>query len=165
MKTAEKLTAGWLLTLGFMFMTLSVSAAWDKYKMEQPIPSNLDDEELVAPVTIINSDAAYLLDSTAKNGFIFGVPTLILGGWMTLSLYKQGRHDKKALKQQSEERLQSVFYQMLQENKGRVTVLGFAMQSQLPAPVAKKFLDERAKEFNANFKVSEEGGVSYHFDI
>jgi hypothetical protein len=54
---------------------------------------------------------------------------------------------------------------MLQQNQGRVTVLGFAMHSQLPAVVARQYLDEKAKEFNANFQVNEEGAVSYHFDI
>jgi hypothetical protein len=54
---------------------------------------------------------------------------------------------------------------MLQDNHGRVTVLGFAMQSQLPAAHARQYLDEKAQEFNANFKVNEEGAVSYHFDV
>lgn len=161
MKTAEKLAAGWLLTLGFMFMTLSVSAAVEKNTMLKPIPPGIDNE---AP-DYINNDALYVLDFTAKQGLIFGVPTLILGGWLSLNLYRKSREENKALSQQTRDRLQSVFYQILQENNGRVTLLSFAMQSQLPAIAAKDYLDERAKEFNANFKVSEEGSVSYHFDI
>jgi len=161
MKTAEKLAAGWLLTLGFMFMTLSVSAAVEKNTMLKPIPPGIDNE---AP-DYINNDALYVLDSTAKQGLIFGVPTLILGGWLSLNLYRKSREENKALSQQTRDRLQSVFYQILQENNGRVTLLSFAMQSQLPAIAAKDYLDERAKEFNASFKVSEEGSVSYHFDI
>jgi hypothetical protein len=39
------------------------------------------------------------------------------------------------------------------------------MQSHLPAPVARQYLDEQAKVFNANYKISEEGGISYHFDL
>jgi hypothetical protein len=58
-----------------------------------------------------------------------------------------------------------MFYRMIAENQGRITVLGFAMQSQLPASTAREFLDDQAKQFNANFKVSEDGAVSYHFDI
>ena len=54
---------------------------------------------------------------------------------------------------------------MLLENQGRVTLLSFAMQSQLPAAEAKQYLDKKAKEFNANFQVTEEGAVSYHFDV
>jgi predicted nucleotidyltransferase len=30
---------------------------------------------------------------------------------------------------------------------------------------AKQYLDKKAKEFNANFQVTEEGAVSYHFDV
>jgi hypothetical protein len=161
MKTAEKLAAGWLLTLGFMFMTLSVSAAVEKNTMLKPIPPGIDNE---AP-DFLNNRALNELENTAKQGLIFGVPTLILGGWLSLNLYRKSRQENKALNQQMSDRLQSVFYQILQENNGRVTLLSFAMQSQLPAIAAKDYLDERAKEFNANFKVSEEGSVSYHFDI
>ncbi|MBD2448686.1 hypothetical protein H6G76_16305 [Nostoc sp. FACHB-152] len=162
MKTAEKLAAGWLLTLGFMFLTQSVCAVVEKSKIFQDISSG-DDTHLV--VDIPNVEAANYLDAVAKDSFIFGVPTMVLGGWLSLSLYRQSKKEQKALQQQTSDRLQSTFYQMLQQNNGRVTVLGFAMQSQLPAPVAREFLDEKAKEFNANFKVTEEGAVSYHFDI
>jgi hypothetical protein len=163
MKTAEKLAAGWLLTLGFMFLTLSVSAVSEKNTMLKPISSG--NEEFSGGKDFVNKEALYMLDTTARQSFIFGVPTMVLGGWLSFSLYRRSKIEQKALQQQASDRLQSLFYQMLQENHGRLTVLGFAMQSQLPAPVAREYLDEKAKEFNANFKVNEEGGVSYHFDI
>jgi len=162
MKTAEKLAAGWLLTLGFMFLTLSVSAVIQRNTMLKPIPSG---DEADLGKDFVNKEALYVLDNTASQGFMFGVPTIILGGWLSLSLYRRSKTEQKALQQQMSDRLQSIFYQMLQENQGRVTVLGFAMQSQLPAFVAREYLDEKAKEFNANFKVNEEGAVSYHFDV
>ncbi|MBG1266556.1 hypothetical protein [Nostoc sp. WHI] len=158
MKTAEKLAAGWLLTLGFMFLTLSATAALEKFAPREVIILPKDEHDFLAP------NATYEADNTAVSGLIFGVPTLTLGAWLALGLYRQSRHEKKALNQEVSDRLQSIFYKMLQENHGRVTVLGFAMQSQLPAANAKQFLDEKAKEFNANFKVNEEGAVSYHFD-
>lgn len=161
MKTAEKLAAGWLLTLGFMFMTLSVSATIDKNAMLKPIPSVGIEET----PDFLNRDAYYMLDMTAKQGLIFGVPTLVLGGWLTMSLYRRGRQEKKALKQEMSDRLQSTFYQMIEENNGRITLLSFAMQSDLPAKAARQYLDEKAREFNANFKVNEDGAVSYHFDV
>ncbi|MFH7028143.1 MAG: hypothetical protein ACHBN1_22750 [Heteroscytonema crispum UTEX LB 1556] len=161
MKTAEKLAAGWLLTLGFMFMTLSVSAVLENISMQKTIKPVLDDGGQVFD----NNNAVYANNNTAAGGFIFGVPTLILGGWLTLGLYRQSRQEKKALNQQKSEELQSTFYKMIEENKGRVTVLGFAMQSELPAAQARKYLDDRAKEFHANFKVSEDGAVSYHFEV
>lgn len=163
MKTAEKLAAGWLLTLGFMFLTLSVSAAVEKNSILKPIPTSIDEEVYVRE--FVNKDALYLLDTTARQSLIFGVPTLILGGWLSLGLYRRSQQEKKAINQQLNDQLQFIFYQMLQENQGRMTVTGFAIQSQLPAITARQYLDEKAKEFNANFQVSEEGAISYHFDI
>ncbi|MBD2344159.1 hypothetical protein [Anabaena subtropica] len=162
MKTAEKLATGWLLTLGFMFLTISVSAVIQRNTMLKPIATG-ENEEVVQEY--LNKDALHVLDNTATQGVIFGVPTIILGTWLGVGMYLQNRNSKKALQQQLSDRLQSVFYEMIAENQGRVTVLGFAMQSQLPATVAREYLDDKAKEFNANFKVNEEGSVSYHFDV
>ncbi|MBN3921805.1 hypothetical protein [Nostoc sp. NMS4] len=159
MKTAEKLAAGWLLTLGFMFVTLSATAALEKFATPKAITIPTGEYEFNAP------NATYEDNNAAVGGLIFGVPTLTLGTWLALGLYRQSRQEKKAINQQVSDRLQSIFYGMLQENHGRVTVLGFAMQSQLPAAHARQYLDEKAKEFNANFKVNEEGAVSYHFDV
>ncbi|MDZ8050819.1 MAG: hypothetical protein RMX68_020490 [Aulosira sp. ZfuVER01] len=163
MKTAEKLAAGWLLTLGFMFLTLSVSAGIEKHNILKPIQSPIEDEESAQDFP--NKDALNFLDATARQSLIFGVPTLILGGWLSLGLYQQSRQEKKAINQQMNDRLQSIFYQMLQENKGRMTLVGFAIKSELPAIAARQYLDEKAKEFNANFKVSEDGAISYHFEV
>lgn len=159
MKTAEKLAAGWLLTLGFMFLMLSATAALEKFATRKVYIPVKDAYEFTAP------NATYQDDKSAVGGLIFGVPTLTLGTWLALGLYRQSRQEKKALNQQVSDRLQSIFYEMLQENQGRLTVLGFAMQSQLPPAHARQYLDEKAKEFNANFKVNEEGAVSYHFDV
>lgn len=162
MKTAEKLAAGWLLTLGFMFLTLSVSATSEKKSMLKPISTGY--QEAVA-TDFVNHNHLYFLDNKARNGVIFGIPTMMLGGWMSLGLYRQSKNEKKALQQELSDRLQSNFYQMLQENHGRVTVLGLAMNCQLPAAQAQEYLDMKAKEFNADFQVTEKGAVSYHFDI
>lgn len=162
MKTAEKLAAAWLLTMGFMFVMLSAAAVFNKTTREKSItlPLAWDGSIEFSPAT-----DTYVVDNTAVEGLIFGVPTLTLGTWLALGLYRQSRQEKKALNQQVSDRLQSIFYEMLKENHGRITVLGFAMQSQLPAANARQYLDEKAKEFNANFKVNEEGAVSYHFDV
>jgi hypothetical protein len=160
MKTAEKLAAGWLLTLGFMFLTISAKAALEQIAAPPTYIPVTDVNDFSAPNVTYQSD-----DDTAIRGLVFGIPSLTLGAWLALELYRQSRQEKKALNQQFSDRLQSTFYEMLQENQGRVTVLGFAMQSQLPAANAREYLDEKAKEFNANFKVNEEGAVSYHFDV
>lgn len=160
MKTAGKLASGWLLTLGFMFMTLSASAVLNKISMQNAsrrLPVDWNE-----PVDISDT---YADDNAAVGGLVFGVPTLILGGWLALGLYRESKQEKKILNQQTSDRLQSIFYQMLTERNGRVTVLAFAMQSQLPAAVAREYLDEKAQEFHANFKVSDDGAISYHFDV
>jgi hypothetical protein len=162
MKTAEKLAAGWLLTLGFTFLTLSASAVAQIHTMLKDIPTGNNEQ---VEVDTVNIPALNELKNTATNGVIFGVPTIILGTWLGVGLYLQERNSKKALQQQLSDRLQATFYGMIQQNQGRITVLGFAMQSQLPTATAREYLDEKAKELNANFKVSEEGSVSYHFDV
>ena len=156
MKTAEKLAAGWLITLGFMLTTLSAHAMTNKYLMYNDIRRDND---------FINDYAVAELDTTAINGLIFGLPSLALGGWLALGMRRQGKKENLAIVKQMDLHLQSMFYRMIAENQGRITVLGFAMQSQLPAATAREFLDDQAKQFNANFKVSEDGAVSYHFDI
>ncbi|WP_375509349.1 hypothetical protein [uncultured Nostoc sp.] len=160
MKTAEKLAAAWLLTMGFMFVTLSAAEVFNKTTMEKSITL-----PLAWDGSIEFSQNTFVIYDTTVERLIFGIPTLTLGTWLALGLYRQSRQEKKALNQQVSDRLQSIFYEMLQKNHGRVTVLGFAMQSQLPAAHARQYLDEKAKEFNANFKVNEEGAVSYHFDV
>lgn len=160
MKTVEKLAAGWLLTLGFMFLSLSASAVMQKNDIEKPIITGL------TPVADFpNEPAINVLDNTALNGLIFGVPTSVLGVWLALGAYRENRNEKRAIKAQAKDQLQSTFYQMIQDNNGRITLVSFAMQSQLPPASARQYLDEQAKLFNANFKVSEEGGISYDFYI
>ena len=160
MKTAEKLAAGWLITLGFMLMTISGQAIRDKDLMYKQIPPGTYSEQ-----DFVNHQAVTLLNTTALNGMIFGLPSLVLGGWLALGMRRQGKKEENAIAQQMNLHLQSMFYRMIAENEGRITVLGFAMQSQLPPATARQFLDDQAKQFNANFKVSEDGAVSYHFDI
>ncbi|MBW4633229.1 MAG: hypothetical protein KME30_15450 [Iphinoe sp. HA4291-MV1] len=166
MKTAEKLAAGWLLTLGFMFLSLSASAVMQKNSMQKPIlPGLRPIVDSPYDYDFRNEAAVNVLDNTALQSLIFGVPTSVLGVWLALGVYRQSQQERKAIKSQANEVLQSTFYRMIQDNNGRITLISFAMQSQLPPATAKQYLDEQAKLFNANFKVSEEGGVSYHFDV
>lgn len=59
--------------------------------------------------------------------------------------------------------LDAVFYQLLQEHRGQITVLDFAMTARLSAATAKEYLDARAKDFSAQFEVTERGDVYYLF--
>ncbi|MFB2773480.1 hypothetical protein ACE1AT_30050 [Pelatocladus sp. BLCC-F211] len=63
------------------------------------------------------------------------------------------------------DRLQSIFYRLLEEKSGTISVLSFAKEAQISGDEAKHYLDAKAKEFNATFDVNPQGGVYYHFHI
>ena len=89
---------------------------------------------------------------------MFGVPLAAWGGWIVLGL----RQDKQ---QQERDRLNAAFSKLLTQSDGRITTLAFSMETGLPGNMAKVYLDERAKEFDANFDVDDEGNVNYRFHV
>jgi len=149
MKTAGKLATGWLLLVGFVSITTATSGllAQPTTQRENGVFSFLCGDFL---------DQSQQNRDQAARGLIFGVPSLLLGGWLAWELYRQG-------KQEGRDRLQTIFYRLLQAGNGKLTLLQFALETQLPAPIAKQYLEVKAKEFDATFQVSDEGGISYHF--
>ncbi len=89
---------------------------------------------------------------------IFGIPPTALGSWLVLG-------GRRRSEQQEHDRLQSIFFKILKQGDGRITALGFAMETGLTGAMAKAYLDERAEEFTANFDVDEEGNMSYRFNL
>lgn len=91
-------------------------------------------------------------------GFVlFGAGLVALGSWLTLQgQLHAGRTETN--------RLRGIFYRLLRNNQGQINVLRFSMEANISGAEAKAFLDERAREFNARFDVSEEGKISYYFD-
>ena len=89
---------------------------------------------------------------------VFGVPLAAWGGWIVLGL----RQDKQ---QQERDRLNAAFSKLLTQSDGRITTLAFSMETGLSGNMAKVYLDERAKEFDANFDVDDEGNVNYRFHV
>ena len=89
---------------------------------------------------------------------VFGVPLAAWGGWIVLGL----RQDKQ---QQERDRLNAAFSKLLTQSDGRITTLAFSMETGLSGEMAKVYLDERAKEFDANFDVDDEGNVNYRFHM
>jgi hypothetical protein len=55
------------------------------------------------------------------------------------------------------------FYELIKENKGRLTLLSFAAKTGLSGKDARIFLDERAREFNGDFEADINGNVIYVF--
>jgi hypothetical protein len=91
-------------------------------------------------------------------GFVlFGLIPIALGTWLTF----KGREDDAQAEQQ---RLQGVFYRLLKEGKGQINVLRFSIEANINGTDAKAFLDDRAREFNAAFNVTEDGKIFYYFD-
>lgn len=89
---------------------------------------------------------------------ILGIPPTLLGGFM---LWWSRQRSQRL----EHERLRSTFFRLLKENEGSVTALRFSMETGLEGRAAKAYLDERAKEFNALYNVTQEGTVSYQFEL
>ena len=150
MKTVEKIASGWLLLLGFVFLLLPASTLDRGSTQNQNMP-------------ICSTPNVNEARDTAIGGLILGVPSVLLGGWLALGAYRQGQQEKKVIAQQAGDRLHSAFFELLQAGNGYITILQFALEAQLTATAAKQYLDERAKEFDATFDVSNEGAISYYF--
>jgi large subunit ribosomal protein L7/L12 len=86
-----------------------------------------------------------------------GLPLVGLGNWRG---WRASQQEQKA----KSDRLVSAFYRLLQQSNGQITVLDFAMATELPAQEAKEYLDEKAKEFDAYFLVTEGNGICYQFE-
>jgi hypothetical protein len=94
----------------------------------------------------------------AVSCLLVGIP---LTGWGALIFRGVGQQAKK----QASDRLQSIFYRLIQQTNGQITVMHFAIEAQLPGKEAKQYLDQKAKEFQAAFEVTENGDVTYRFHL
>ena len=79
-----------------------------------------------------------------------------------LALWWLWQRYRKVQKRQ-QKHLHTTFYHLLRAHQGRMTLLDFAMTAEIPAIVARSYLDSRAKEFAARFEVTEHGDVVYVF--
>jgi len=89
---------------------------------------------------------------------LLGLPSTTGGGLLVGSLVQNRRQEKR-------DRIQSSFYRVLEETNGHITTLRLAMAAEISGVEAEKFLNEKAKEFHANFEVTEEGNIIYQFDL
>lgn len=89
---------------------------------------------------------------------MLGLPALVGGSWLVWDLKQKHR-------QQRDARLQATFFELLQQGQGYIGVLPFALQTEFDAVQAKAYLDEQARQFDANFQVNETGQVFYYFDL
>ena len=66
---------------------------------------------------------------------------------------------------QQEKRLRSIFFELIQGNNGAITVMEFAIKADITGQEARKYLDQYATEFEANFDTTEAGHVVYLFPV
>ncbi|WP_421656830.1 bL12 family ribosomal protein [Leptothermofonsia sp. ETS-13] len=113
---------------------------------------------LTATVVAVDTEDPRERNSVVAGCLIFGVPPTALGIWLVRSLHMQSQQEQR-------DRLRSAFFKLLKQGNGRLTPLSFAMETGLDGTLAKAYLDERAKEFNASFEVDEDGDLFYQFDM
>jgi beta-glucosidase-like glycosyl hydrolase len=132
----KKVSAGTLLSLGFIFLMVTVSE----------LPKKDRDS------------------NTILGGLVLSVPLLVGGGWILLGMSRQNQRLLQAQKQLEIDRLNSIFFRLIEEKNGRVTVLQMAMAAQISGEAARNYLDDRAEEFEATFDVGDRGEIFYLFN-
>ena len=132
----QKLFAGILFSISFIFLTVTVSSITMKNPTEKD-------------------------RSAALGGIILGVPAAAGGAWIVWGLKKK---DKK-LQKTRDSQIESTFLELLQANQGDISTLNFAIATKLSLEESKQYLDQKAKQLNAEFNVSEDGAISYQFFI
>ncbi|WP_414565384.1 MULTISPECIES: hypothetical protein [unclassified Anabaena] len=140
MKIIKKISAGFMLSLGFLCLLVSFSTLSD----------------LTAEDTTPEEKAE--AQSAFWGGIVFGVPLTAGGGYISWGLRRQDQ-------QEVSDRLDAIFYQMLKANNGKITVLQLAMEAKLPGKQAQEYLNQKSQEFNATFEPSDQGDISYLFHI
>ncbi|PSB17006.1 hypothetical protein C7B65_20115 [Phormidesmis priestleyi ULC007] len=83
---------------------------------------------------------------------IFGLAPSAVGG---LLLYGSAKAHRHALRER--------FFQLLQVNRGRISLLDFATATRLEPAIARRHLDDWAKVCSASFEVTDGGDVYYVF--
>ncbi len=84
---------------------------------------------------------------------VFGVLSALGGLW---KYYEQKQQERQ-------EWLNVIFYQTLQKHQGKITTLDLAIAANITGVEAQEFLQQRAKEFGAEFDITDAGGILYCF--
>jgi hypothetical protein len=82
----------------------------------------------------------------------FGLVPAMVGGWL---LHTGARAEQQVIREQ--------FFQLLHASQGRMSVLDFARVARLEPTIARRHLDIWAKEFSAEFEVTDRGDIYYVF--
>jgi hypothetical protein len=140
MKIIKKISAGIMLSFGFLFLIVSLASLSD-LTTDNKTPEEKEE-----------------LQGAFWGGLALGLPLTVGGGYMFWGLRRRHQHELS-------DRLDTIFYQLLKANHGKITVLQLAMEAKLPGKQAKEYLDHKSQEFNATFEPTEQGDISYLFPL
>lgn len=130
-----------LLLLGVSILGIAID------KLQNPDTPPQDREELKACIVLL------------------GLPFTLSGGLMAWGLHSDRSRSQQIQQKRERDRLQEIFYQLLQTHNGRIAVMPLAMAAGLSGEEARIFLDKKAIEFDADFEVSDRGEIFYCFNI
>jgi hypothetical protein len=135
MNTIKKITAGIFLIIGISILLLGT------IDLANPKATNKNKEGALAAIVL------------------FSIPSTSLGAWIVWSLRQQHLKQVKQLNLEKEQ----LFLHLLQEHQGEITITQFALTAQISIEAAKLYLDEKAKQLNANFEANDDKGIVYKF--
>ena len=90
---------------------------------------------------------------------LVAVPTA--GGYW---LWRQWQRQQRQ-RQRHQAQLNAKFYQLLQQQRGRISVLDFAMYAKLEGAAAQSYLNDQAQTFSAYFDTTAQGDIIYVFNV
>ncbi|MBD2667043.1 hypothetical protein B6N60_00057 [Richelia sinica FACHB-800] len=135
MKIIKKILAGTFLTIGLGVLMLGTNDLIDQKKTDE------DKEGALAAIVIL------------------GLPSTAIGTWIIWSLQRQYQKELQQIYLNKEQ----MFLQLLEQEQGRITITKFALYAQIPIEESKQFLEEKAKQLNANYETNEQAGIIYIF--
>ena len=97
-------------------------------------------------------------DGAIGGMLLFSLPLTVIGSGMFW-------HNHQRYQQMQRDRIREAFFNLLETHNGQITPLRLAMETKLDGASARAYLDDRAKEFNASFRVTEDGNVIYTFEL
>lgn len=95
---------------------------------------------------------------TITAGVLLGVPAVGFGTWLGVDTQLQRKREER-------DRLQGIFFKLVKAGKGYIAPIRFSMETGLTGEAAIDYLNQRARVYNADFKVDDMGGITYYFNL
>ncbi|WP_071518638.1 hypothetical protein [Geitlerinema sp. PCC 9228] len=144
-KLIKKILAGFFLLLGVPLLILCI-------------------------VFIINPDLAGSPPSSTEARTIWvtvlltiPIPSTAIGSYLVWSIVQQNKREAQREQEKEDQRLRKIFFNLVQQQGGEITVFQFSVAAQISGKLARKYLDKFAGEYNATFRVDNRGNVIYTF--